>query len=45
VSLPPFSDTETMTGWSAGIGTEIKLTSGWSVGFQYRYVDLGMTNF
>jgi outer membrane immunogenic protein len=30
-SVPPFSATQTMTGWSIGIGGEIQLTPSWSV--------------
>jgi len=41
VSAAPFSDTETMAGWSLGVGTDIQLTPTVSVGVKYRHFDLG----
>jgi outer membrane immunogenic protein len=44
-SLPPFSDTETMSGWSVGAGIDLQLTPAMSVGLKYRHFDLGNENF
>jgi outer membrane immunogenic protein len=45
VSAPPFSATQTMTGWSAGVGADLQLSPTWSVGVKYRHFDLGNANF
>lgn len=44
-SLPPFSDTETMTGWSIGAGIEVPLTSTVSAGVKFRHFELGAEYF
>lgn len=36
-----YSDTDTLTGWTAGAGIEYRLTENVSVGAEYLYVDLG----
>lgn len=45
VSSPPFSATQTMTGWSIGAGADLQLSPTWSVGVKYRHFDLGNANF
>ncbi len=45
INVPPFSTTQTMTGWSIGVGTELQLSPTWSVGVKYRHFDLGNANF
>jgi outer membrane immunogenic protein len=45
ISAPPFSATQTMTGWSVGVGTDLQLTPTWSVGVKYRHFDLGRDSF
>jgi outer membrane immunogenic protein len=39
------SETQTMTGWTAGAGAEWKINQHWSVKGEYLYVDLGQTSF
>jgi outer membrane immunogenic protein len=36
-----YSDSDTLTGWTAGAGVEYRLTENVSVGAEYLYVDLG----
>jgi len=36
--------TDTRAGWTAGVGLEAKLTSNWSMKFEYLHVDLGTAN-
>jgi opacity protein-like surface antigen len=45
INAPPFSVTQSMTGWSAGIGGDLQLSPTWSVGLKYRHFDLGSANF
>jgi len=45
ISAPPFSATQTMTGWSIGVGGDLQLSPTWSVGVKYRHFDLGTANF
>lgn len=45
ISAPPFSATQIMTGWSAGVGADFQLSPTWSVGLKYRHFDLGNANF
>ena len=40
-----FSDTNTMVGWTAGLGTDIKITDTWFGRVEYRYTDFGSKNF
>jgi outer membrane immunogenic protein len=35
------SDSVTKTGWAAGAGVQYALSSNWSVGFEYLYINLG----
>jgi outer membrane immunogenic protein len=45
--LPNNSATQSKTnlGWTAGLGTEYKIDSHWSIKAEYLYVDLGKPNF
>lgn len=45
--LPDNSATQSKTswGWTAGLGTEYKIDSHWSLKAEYLYVDLGKPNF
>jgi len=45
VSSSPFSASQQMNGWSAGIGGDLQLSPNWSVGLKYRHFDLGSTFF
>ncbi|MEZ5842438.1 MAG: porin family protein [Hyphomicrobiaceae bacterium] len=36
--------TDTLTGWTAGAGVEMKLSQNWSIRGEYLYVDLGHLN-
>ncbi len=45
ISAPPFSATQTMTGWSVGVGGELQLSPAWSLGVKYRHFDLGTESF
>jgi len=45
ISASPFSATQTMTGWSLGVGADLQLSPIWSVGLKYRHFDLGNANF
>jgi outer membrane immunogenic protein len=38
-----FTDTDTRTGWTAGVGAEYKFVPNWSIGVEYLHVDLGST--
>jgi outer membrane immunogenic protein len=37
----PFTDKETMVGWTAGVGWEGRIAPNWTASIQYLYVDLG----
>lgn len=39
------TDSRTLTGWTAGLGAEVALSDGWSLGGEYLYVDLGRRTF
>ncbi|MGY6709231.1 MAG: outer membrane protein [Rhizobiaceae bacterium] len=39
------SDSRTLTGWTAGLGAEVAVMDGWSIGGEYLYVDLGRRTF
>lgn len=47
ITFPPAagSDTETITGWTAGLGAEYALTNHVSVGLEYRYSGYGEEDF
>lgn len=45
VSVPGDSDSNTMLGWTAGVGTDIKLTDNVFGRVEYRYTDFGSKNF
>jgi opacity protein-like surface antigen len=45
ISASPFSATQTMGGWSIGVGADLQLSPTWSVGLKYRHFDLGNANF
>lgn len=38
-------DSRTLTGWTAGIGAEVAVADGWSIGGEYLYVDLGRRTY
>ncbi|MCA0031935.1 MULTISPECIES: outer membrane protein [unclassified Mesorhizobium] len=44
-SVIPASDTATMLGWTAGLGTDIKLTDNVFGRVEYRYTDFGSKSF
>jgi outer membrane immunogenic protein len=39
------TDTQTHTGWTLGLGGEYRLTQSWSIGGEYRYLDLGTKTY
>ena len=43
-SSPPFSATQTMTGWTVGAGLEVQFAPNWSADLKWRYFDLGTAN-
>ena len=45
VSIPGDSDTNTMLGWTAGVGTDIKITDNVFGRVEYRYTDFGSKDF
>ncbi len=45
VSDGTFSDDNTMLGWTAGVGADVKVTEQMFVRGEYRYTDLGSENF
>jgi opacity protein-like surface antigen len=45
VTVPPFSATQSMAGWSAGIGADVQLTPVLSAGVKYRHFDLAKQDF
>ena len=45
VSVPGDSDSTTMLGWTAGVGTDIKITDNVFGRVEYRYTDFGSKNF
>jgi outer membrane immunogenic protein len=45
ISASPFSATQTMGGWSIGVGADLQLSPNWSVGLKYRHFDLGNATF
>jgi outer membrane immunogenic protein len=44
-SVIPASDTATMLGWTAGVGTDIKITDNVFGRVEYRYTDFGSKDF
>ena len=45
VSVPGDSDSSTMLGWTAGVGTDIKITDNVFGRVEYRYTDFGSKSF
>ena len=45
VSVPGDSDSNTMLGWTAGVGTDIKITDNVFGRVEYRYTDFGSKSF
>jgi len=45
VSVPGDSDSTTMLGWTAGVGTDIKITDNVFGRVEYRYTDFGSKSF
>jgi outer membrane immunogenic protein len=45
INASPFSATQTMGGWSVGLGADLQLSPNWSVGLKYRHFDLGNATF
>jgi outer membrane immunogenic protein len=45
VSVPCDSDSSTMLGWTAGVGTDIKITDNVFGRVEYRYTDFGSKSF
>jgi len=45
VTVPPFSATQSMAGWSAGVGADVQLTPVLSAGVKYRHFDLAKQDF
>ena len=45
VTVPPFSATQSMAGWSAGVGADVQLTPVLSAGVKYRPFDLAKQDF
>ncbi|MGX5850001.1 outer membrane protein [Mesorhizobium sp. PL10] len=45
VSVPGASDDNTMLGWTAGVGTDIKITDNVFGRVEYRYTDFGSKSF
>ena len=39
--LGAITETQTHTGWTAGLGMEVGFTPNWSAKFEYLYIDLG----
>jgi outer membrane immunogenic protein len=44
-SLFGFENSETLIGWTAGVGVEYALTSNWSVKAEYQHFDFGTQSF
>jgi outer membrane immunogenic protein len=44
-SLFGFENSETLVGWTAGVGVEYALTSNWSVKAEYQHFDFGTQSF
>src|SRR5262249_5989557 len=44
-TAPPFSATQSMAGWSAGVGADVQLTPVLSAGVKYRHFDLAKQDF
>ena len=45
ISVPGDSDSNTMLGWTAGVGTDIKITDNVFGRVEYRYTDFGSKSF
>ena len=45
VTVPPFSATQSMAGWSIGVGAEVQITPVVSAGVKYRHFDLAKQDF
>ena len=45
ISVPGDSDSKTMLGWTAGVGTDIKITDNVFGRVEYRYTDFGSKSF
>jgi opacity protein-like surface antigen len=45
ISVPPLSATQSMAGWSVGIGADVQLTPTLSAGMKYRHFDLAKQDF
>ncbi|MER9405032.1 porin family protein [Mesorhizobium caraganae] len=45
ISVPGDSDSSTMLGWTAGVGTDIKITDNVFGRVEYRYTDFGSKSF
>ncbi|WP_029005647.1 outer membrane protein [Azorhizobium doebereinerae] len=45
ISTPGISESNTLTGWTAGAGVEYALTNNWTARAEYLYTDLGKGNY
>jgi outer membrane immunogenic protein len=45
VTIPPFGATQSMAGWSIGVGADVQITPVVSAGVKYRHFDLAKQDF
>ncbi|GGF88469.1 membrane protein [Azorhizobium oxalatiphilum] len=45
ITAPGYSQSDTLTGWTAGAGVEYALTNNWTARAEYLYTDFGKSNY